>query len=173
MSMTQNHSGFFFFFLTTIPLCCALRFSSAGHDYSKFSPTCTRNRGFPPKTQLEDTWPYMLSPRHVNCAASTPRDAEYAQEHQQTPPQRNPFFIFLLAPNLTSTLKPLLINFLYVCISARSKGPWDRGCAVQVPYVIFGWPHNAPHSQLLKTGTDSSSPCFPMYFRRQIKRSPR
>lgn len=42
-----------------------------------------------------------------------------------------------------------------------------------MPYVIFGWPHNAPHSQLLKTGTDSSLPCFPMYFRRQIKRSPR
>lgn len=115
---------------------------------------------------------HAFSPPRELCS-QYPKGCRVCTGAPTDPPQRNPFFIFLLAPNLTSTLKPLLINFLYVCISARSKGPWDRGCAVQVPYVIFGWPHNAPHSQLLKTGTDSSSPCFPMYFRRQIKRSPR
>lgn len=81
--MTQNHSGFFF--LTTILLrsCCPL-------GYSKFVPTCTRNRGFPPKT-----WPMHATMPAAFCSlhqldARARRGAQKGGMGAVTDPGRSP-----------------------------------------------------------------------------------
>lgn len=96
---------------------------TAGHDYSKLPHACTRNRGFHPKTQLGDTCQYLLLPPcHENCAPSTVRDAGCTNRQQ-----RNPFFNFLLAPNLhPQTFAYTLLACLYFCKKQRSRGQRPR-----------------------------------------------
>lgn len=100
---------------------------TAGHDYSKLSPACTRNRGFHPKTQLEDTCKYLLLPPcHEKRATSSLRDAGCAQGALPDS-QRNPFFNFLLAPNLhPQTFAYNLVVCLYFCKKQRSRGQRPR-----------------------------------------------
>lgn len=117
-----------FFFLNhhTAVLVLSALVPTARHNYSKFPPMHTRNRGFPPQTRRHVpistafSLPCVLCswcPKGYRVCTGAPADPRHIHSSSSS-------------VLLTSTLKPSPVNFLNVCISARSKGPGDRGSAV-------------------------------------------